>query len=64
MSDSILRVLPLDGGPMRTIDLGAPGARGVTIHPSGTKLEFVALTAPVTRELWVLDNFLMRRERR
>ena len=51
-------LLPVDGGPARTVEGVVPlrGFGGVSVHPSGRQIAYA--TGEIMSELWVFENFL------
>jgi hypothetical protein len=55
-----LWVVPVDGGPHRKVELAVENGSAFAIHPDGQRIVYMAGVAK--SELWVLENYLPRRD--
>lgn len=53
-----LILVPIDGGPPRTLDVNTRGAGDVRVHPDGRQVAFMESQENHPGEVWVLENFL------
>ena len=56
--------IPADGGEPQKLDLSMPQLMHVDIHPDGQRIVFTAQSRPPKAEVWVMENFLPREEKK